>query len=700
MKKTRKTLAVVLAATMMCSGLSAMPMQATAAEISLQGISEMYVEFDYYTNEDGGVEIQGYIGGGSELVIPEMIGDKPVTKIVSLGSSSANSGLEKLVLPKTVEKISASALSNCKSLKEIVVDENNPNFATENGVLFNKDKTVLICYPSADTDAEYEIPQGVQTLEASVFKNCESIEKIIVPQSVSTLPVTVFAGCENLREIVVDEGNENFTSENGVLFSKDKTTLICYPVAKTESEYEIPQGVVNIENSAFEKCQTLQSVTIPDSVTSVGSSAFSYCNYLSEISGADNVTNVGKKAFENTSWLNKHPEGVVYAGKVAIEYKKGNTSDEVSVDIKEGTVYVYDEIFSGCKNIVSVTIPDSVAYLGNNAFYGCTKLAQVKLSSSLTTIDYNTFYNCKNLSSVIIPNGVTAIKEGAFSGCKNLTEVVIPDSVTYIERRAFTSVPWYENQPEGIIYLGKVAYSYKGEMSENCSLEIKDGTKSIGYDAFYGQANLAEITIPQSVGAINAYAFKDCTSLKSVNIPESITVIETGAFQGCTSLTEVVIPENVTEIRSSAFDGCSALTKVTIPNGVEWIGMRAFFGCVNLKSVTIPKSVTMIQDGFGYYFDRKQGNLKVEGFTIYGYSSTEAEAFATARDFEFVVLEDAKGDIDSDGTVDVKDVTALQMHLASYEVEINESALDVNGNSVIDVIDVTTLQMLLAGYEI
>ena len=700
MKKTRKSLAVVLAATMMCSGLSAMPMQATAAEISVQSVSEMDVEFDYYTNEDGGVEIQGYRGGGSELVIPEMITGKPVTRIISLGSSSAYSGLEKLVLPKTVEKISASALSNCNSLKEIVVDENNSNYATENGVLFNKDKTILICYPSAKTEVEYEIPQSVQTLETSVFKNCENIEKIIVLQSVNTLPVTAFEGCEKIKEIVVDEGNGNFTSENGVLFNKDKTTLICYPVAKPENEYEIPQGVVNIENSAFEKCQNLQSVTIPDSVTSIGNSAFSYCNYLREISIADSVTSVGKNAFENTHWLNKHPEGVVYAGKVAIEYKKGNTSDEVSVDIKDGTVYIYDEIFKGCKNIVSVTIPDSVTYLGNNAFYGCTNLAQVKLSASLTTIDYNTFYNCKSLSSVVIPDGVTAINEGAFAGCVNLTEVIIPDSVTDVGRRTFTSVPWYENQPEGIIYLGSVAYTYKGEMPENCSLEIKDGTKTIGYDAFYNQSNLVEITIPQSVSNIRTLAFRDCTALKQINLPEAITVIETGAFQGCTSLTEVVIPKNVTQILSSAFEGCSALKKITIHNGVEWIGMKAFYNCINLKSVTIPKSITMIQNAFGYYFEKGQGILKVEDFTIYGYADTEAEAYATSHEFNFVVLEDVKGDINNDTVADVKDVTTLQMHLASYDVEVNENALDVNGNSVIDVTDVTTLQMLLAGYEI
>ncbi len=700
MKKIKKSLAVALAATMMCSGFSAMPMQAVAAEISVQSVSEMDVEFEFYTSEDGGIYISGYRGGGSELIIPEKFGETPVKGISQLTSSSAYSGLKKLVLPKTIEKISASALSACSSLEEIVVDENNENYATENGVLFNKDKTSLVCYPSAKAEADFAVPQGVVTIESSAFAGCKNIEKITIPQTVTTLSVTAFTGCENLKNFVVDEGNDNFTAENGVLFNKDKTTLICYPVAKPDTEYQILQGVVNIENSAFEKCQNLQSVTIPDSVTSIGSSAFSYCLYLEEISIADSVTSVGKNAFANTQWLNNHPEGVVYAGKVAIEYKKGDASDEVSVDIKDGTVYVYDGIFTGCKNIVSVTLPDSVTYLGNNAFSGCTKLAQVKLSASLTSIEYNTFNNCKSLSSVVIPDGVSAINEGAFAGCVNLTEVIIPDSVTDVGRRTFTSVPWYENQSDGIVYLGSVAYTYKGEMPENCSLKIKDGTKTIGYDAFYRQANLAEITIPQSVSNIRTLAFRDCTALKQINLPEAITVIETGAFQGCTSLTEVVIPKNVTQILSSAFEGCSALKKVTIPNGVEWIGMKAFYNCINLKSVTIPKSITMIQNAFGYYFEKGQGILKVEDFTIYGYADTEAEAYATSHEFDFVVLEDVKGDINNDTVADVKDVTTLQMHLASYDVEVNENALDVNGNSVVDVTDVTTLQMLLAGYEI
>ena len=278
-----------------------------------------------------------------------------------------------------------------------------------------------------------------------------------------------------------------------------------------------------------------------------------------------------------------------------------------------------------------VTIPERVTYDG--ATY------------SVTTIGDYAFSDCTGLTSVTIPSSVSSIGEEAFRGCTGLTSVTIPTSVTEIGYSAFGGTPWYNNQPDGVVYIGKVAYEFKGEMASGTAINIKEGTVSISGYAFYGCTGLTSITIPNSVTSIGEFAFSGCTGLTSVTIPSSVTSIGKSAFSGCTGLTSVTIPNSVTEIGWSAFEGCTALTSVTfnatnckspdrtyeawfqdcpltslvigndvksipsclayyqtrlttvtIPNSVISIGWYAFVGCTGLTSVTIPNSVTEIGD--------------------------------------------------------------------------------------------------------
>ena len=276
-----------------------------------------------------------------------------------------------------------------------------------------------------------------------------------------------------------------------------------------------------------------------------------------------------------------------------------------------------------------VTIPERVTYDG--ATY------------SVTTIGDYAFSDCTGLTSVTIPSSVNSIGEEAFRGCTGLTSVTIPTSVTEIGYSAFGGTPWYNNQPDGVVYIGKVAYEFKGEMASGTAINIKEGTVSISGYAFYGCTGLTSITIPNSVTSIGEFAFSGCTGLTSVTIPSSVTSIGKSAFSGCTGLTSVTIPNSVTEIGWSAFEGGTALTSVTfnatnckspdrtyeawfqdcpltslvigndvksipsclayyqtrlttvtIPNSVISIGWYAFVGCTGLTSVTIPNSVTEI----------------------------------------------------------------------------------------------------------
>ena len=277
-----------------------------------------------------------------------------------------------------------------------------------------------------------------------------------------------------------------------------------------------------------------------------------------------------------------------YSGDVAIPETVTYNGITYSV-----TSIVY-EAFRNCPSLTSITIPNSVTSIGGGAFENCTGLTSVNIPNSVTSIGGDAFYHCSSLTSITIPNSVTSIGGRAFWGCLSLTSVTIPNSVTSIGYEAFEGTAWYNNQPDGLVYAGKVAYTYKGDMPENTKIILNDGTLGISESAFRNCSSLTSVTIPNSVTSIGNEAFFGCTSLTSITIPNSVTSIGSSAFRGCSSLTSINIPNSVTSIDGAMFSGCTSLTSVTIPNSVTSIGNRAFDGCSSLTSVNIPNSVTSI----------------------------------------------------------------------------------------------------------
>ena len=168
--------------------------------------------------------------------------------------------------------------------------------------------------------------------------------------------------------------------------------------------------------------------------------------------------------------------------------------------------------------------------------------------------------------------------------------------MTSIDSYAFSNTAWYNSQPNGDVYAGKVYYKYKGTMPKNTRIKIKNGTKGITGGAFYDCTGLKSITIPNSVKNIGNFAFGHCSGLTSITIPNSVTSIGYNAFSGCSGLKSITVSDSVTNIGSEVFWECTSLTNITIPNSVKSISEGAFYGCTRLKSITIPDSITSIGD--------------------------------------------------------------------------------------------------------
>lgn len=192
---------------------------------------------------------------------------------------------------------------------------------------------------------------------------------------------------------------------------------------------------------------------------------------------------------------------------------------------------------------------------------------------SVVEIGSNAFRECKNITVVSMPSTVKVINSTSFYGCVSLTSITGMTNVEFISGGAFNNTPWQDNLPEGLVYVGKVAFMYKGTMPENTTIDIKDGTISIASSAFYKQSNLVGITIPKSV--TNIYDdFSYCYNLSTITVSSNNTVYD--SRNNCNAI-----------IRTSNNTLIVGGLKTVIPSTVKSISSYAFCGR-NISSINIP----------------------------------------------------------------------------------------------------------------
>ncbi len=597
-----------------------------------------------------------------------------------------------------------------------VVAEDHPTCQAVDGVLYDKDMKRMIAYPVYNTAASYTIPDGVQYFVQSIFGGTIYLQELSIPASVTEFGTSNFATSECvLQSIVVAEENKVFSSENGVLFNKDKTELIRYPVKKSDYSYTIPETVRTIRNSAFYFNKALFKLYIPANVTIMESNSVdvSSCSNLSDIylygdipqnynaqyhvspfinGWSSNIPTLhyvdgqgyGWTTPTWTDWLgtvfntktfipgsedegpsidetlpihyfgnnnqfywqfNPDTKTLVVGGSGALPYYStplwsAHSNEIQQVVFQEGITYISSYILRNCRSVAVITLPASLNGMDESAFGQTGNVQQYAVSADSEryyTVDGALFEWLEDGSSKLmffpcgvrgttyrIPEGVTEINKDALSDC-SFANIYFPDSLTYLgwsvvgmyvsgtvyipesitdhhERAFFNAQVGAFEVAEGNAYYT----SYEG------NLYNKDMTSLIAYAAQNPRSSFA---VPDGVQSIPNGIMNVPGRLQTLHIPASVTEIrdEGGGNSGAgmqfitvdpdntafCAVEDVIFTKDMTELVYYPIQ--KANTDYRVPDGVMRIRKNAFHYTRNLQTLTFPASLTYM-DGRCFFY--------------------------------------------------------------------------------------------------
>lgn len=493
-------------------------------------------------------------------------------------------GIGTLTIPASVTTMtfSESQQSIMTTANNIKVDAGNPNFCDVDGVLCNKNATKLLSYPARRNSGlqsmNYTVPatvneiapaafyvssvrsvdlSNVETIGDAAFEFSYDITSVTIGPNVNSIGDAAFTGCVKLASISVNNANTKYSSssDNTVLFNKDKTELlIC--VAKKTGDYTIPSTVTSIAGHAFYQTTSIGNITIPASVKSIGKDGFGYTGAPSiTIASGSQLETIGSRAFEHASKL------------------------------------------------TTFNVPASVKSIDGNAFFKMDKITTITIAdnSQLTTLGPSVFAENPELTTLKF-NGstqLTTIPLGMVSNDPKLTSFEIPASVTTISQNAFQNTPALQTvtfkAPSSITVIGKGAFAYAGIKS----IELPNTVTDIEQQAFDNCMGLTTVSIPASVRNVGTGTFNMCENLTKINVDANNNNYASldGMLCDKNKTKLVVFPAGkadskytlvpyFTSVEPYAFYGSKKVTNITFPRSVTSIGQRAIALCTNLKSMS------------------------------------------------------------------------------------------------------------------
>ena len=548
------------------------------------------------------------------------------SSVTSIGSEAFAycSGLTSITIPTSVTSIGLGAFSSCTSLTSITI----PTSVTSIGDFAFNGCTGLtsITIPTSVTiirDATFQgcsgltsitIPSSVTIIGDNAFAHCSGLTSITIPSSVTNIERHAFVNCTGL--FTVDFNNTFYSSYEGLLFDKNKTTLIQCPIS-VKGNLNIPSSVTTIGELAFYGNFGITSISIPSSVISIEAGAFLGCTGLITVDS------------NNTNYSSK--DGILY-DKNLTTLIQCPVSVMGSFTIPSSVTSVGGSAFRDCAGLSSVNIPSSVESIGNYTFANCTGLITVDSNNSNYSSIEGLLYD-KNQTTLIrcpisvkgnhtIPSSVTKIENDACNGCAGLISITIPSSITSFGIGAFqgctglTSVYSFLTLPMGLNYSD---FEFN---NKNCTLYVPVGTKSL-YQATRGWnlfSNIIDsIVVVGSSFNVDGLTYT-CTGEGSVSIKAKTTYsgtiipsivsywglkytpnsIENGVFEHYANFSIITVPSSIKTMGKHVFNTCTNLISIELPSDLQSIGDSAFNNCTSLSSIRV-KATTPPSLGTGVF---------------------------------------------------------------------------------------------------
>ena len=453
-------------------------------------------------------------------------------------------GIAYNVLSTTEHTIEVVPLSSCALYRGNITI---PATVTHNGITYD----VIALGEEAFYRAmltSISIPSSVTQIKNGCFLAARGLSSITIPASVMNIEPLAFAAT-NLNAINVDEDNPYFRSIDGLLFSKDTSTIVECPIKKSGS-VSLPHNTKHIAPYAFTYCQSITGITFPDSLLSIGNVAFMHAIQLNNIAIPATVLHIGHNLFAGCSALNNltlaENNNYYYMDGMAIYSAAGDTlvSCHKSADtvILPATLRVVDG-FNSNHDIKYALVPEGVTEICDNAF-GNSSLVSIDLPSQMDLIDEYAFYYCQSLTHVGMPASLDTMGEGVFEVCSNLT-----------------------------------------------SIDIPNGLRVIPQEAFYFCESLSEITWGDAVEVIDSSAFGGC-AFTELQLPSTLHAIHMGAFCGYNNghLKRVIFSSPVDTLEVEALAALD-LTMLRFKNTVPPVTTEPQYGCLymtDVDSIVVP----------------------------------------------------------------------------------------------------------------
>lgn len=652
----KKAIAALLSFVMVIGVLCSTPMTVFAYEIDgpLYFMGMTGAE-DYYMV---GCDDKEYAG---EIVIPSTYNNLPVKELDYAGFENCPN-ITSITIPETVEII-WTVFDGCYSLQEFIVHEDNPEYSSVEGALCDKSGTVILSIPKGK-EGTYILPEPITKISADALTGAK-ITGITLNSNYQELVESPFQDCSNLEAINVSPENPVFSSEDGVLFNKDKTTLLLVPVAK-KGDYTVPSTVTTIDTGAF-NYSTLTSVTVGGNVKLLSHGAFSSSG-ISGITLEEGIEVIDSYCFANCYNLTslKIPSGVKKVGGAFVEECDNIKEIEFGDNIGELESSVINKI----ESLEKLTFGSNIKNISPTAFYDLLKIETLNVKeleswiSVQATSDYQTDYSdIFKISENIYVDGkdiseiteITISREHNFSNtisalnkCTSLKEFKLPENPQGLNYKV----------EDGVLYNFDKTSIVKYPTGKTGEYIFPETVTKINDGAFAGATGLTEIEIPERFGEISQNMFKDCVNLEKITLPSSVTEIPLGAFYN-TGFKVLEIPETVTKIGENAFAYCKKLETVKLPKNLTVIQNSAFIGSAAkdcyVSNETVTSSVGRNLNAENVYFT---DDVRV----------IDEGAFKANLAIKTVTFSDSVYEISEEAFYDCENLTALNFGMGLLEV--------------------------------